>query len=326
MNNEYSIQNTEDYSQDQGWLILLSLITDIPEKEWNDYANDLIYKNRFLSTHKVIDVIKGVSEKCTETIIKGKTLYRARVYHQDPLRQFLVENFKNTEEKYTTKNPKTNFDYYNMLLGAILMAVEKNNQQSMEIIELYNKWKRKRFKGFNSADSGVPPVECASPGRLNPEKIRYLYLAEDSQTAIYEVRPTIGQHVSVATFKVVDDIKIYNLAKDIKAEERSTPGIDYVLYDEIQKRFSEPNTGYPYKYIPTQYLGELIKQMGFDGVRFKSSLKKGGNNIVLFDDKKCKPISSDIIKVDDIELKFDNPDIYQLEELLKDIKNNHKNK
>ena len=33
-------------------------------------------------------------------------------------------------------------------------------------------------------------------------------------------------------------------------------------------------------------------------------------------DKKCKAIRSDIIKVGNIELKFDNPDIYQLEELI----------
>ena len=38
---------------------------------------------------------------------------------------------------------------------------------------------------------------------------------------------------------------------------------------------------------------------------------------MLFDDKKCKVVSSDMVKVGNIELKFDNPEIYQLEELLK---------
>ena len=38
--------------------------------------------------------------------------------------------------------------------------------------------------------------------------------------------------------------------------------------------------------------------------------------------RKCKAISSDLIKVGEIELKFENPEIYQLEELLKnDISN-----
>ena len=40
--------------------------------------------------------------------------------------------------------------------------------------------------------------------------------------------------------------------------------------------------------------------MGFDGLRFKSAVKNGGINIVLFDDMKCKAIRSDLIKVSDI--------------------------
>ena len=68
-------------------------------------------------------------------------------------------------------------------------------------------------------------------------------------------------------------------------------------------------------YLPTQYLGEIIKQMGFDGIRFKSSLKRGGINLVLFDDKRCKAVRSDMVKVNDIEVRFDTPEIYQLEKI-----------
>ena len=57
--------------------------------------------------------------------------------------------------------------------------------------------------------------------------------------------------------------------------------------------------------------------MGFDGLRFRSSLKNGGINVVLFDDIKCKAVCSDMIKVVGNELKLEKPEIYQLEELLK---------
>lgn len=113
----------------------------------------------------------------------------------------------------------------------------------------------------------------------------------------------------------------YNLASDVKKEEGEKSDIDYILFNEIQQRFSEPNTGETCRYIPTQYLGEVIKQMGFDGVRFRSSLKNGGINIVLFNEDKCKAICSDIVRVDDIELKYDNPEIYQLEDILEQYKN-----
>ena len=112
-------------------------------------------------------------------------------------------------------------------------------------------------------------------------------------------------------------MKLYDLASVIKHQEEKNLDKDFTLFSVIQQRFSEPNTGDSFDYLPTQYLGEIIKQMGFDGLRFKSSLKNGGINVLLFDDQKCKAVRSDMIKVGDIELKYTKPEIYQLEEFLK---------
>ena len=323
MKDENLITIPEDLTQEEWLLILLSLITDLPEKEWDEFVHDLVYKNRFSSSHKVVDVVKSFSGKCTSTIKKGKVFYRARIYHQDPLRLFLSDVFKNPDVKKTSSDGDNTNEYYNMQLVSVLMALDKTTSSSKRIIEIYDKWKRKRFKGYNSSGSGAPPSDCASLGRLNPERIRYLYLAEDPHTAVYEVRPTIGQYVSVATFKTTDEIKIYDFAEDMNHLEGEPPEYDYALFSVIQQRFSEPNAGDCFKYLPTQYIGEIIKQMGFDGLRFKSSLKNGGINVVLFDDKKCKAVSSDITRVSEIELKYDKPEIYQLEEYMKTNKNDH---
>ena len=85
-------------------------------------------------------------------------------------------------------------------------------------------------------------ADNASLGRLNPEKIRYLYLAEDPEIAVHEVRLTIEQHVSVATFKTNDILKIYDFAREIKSQEGEGLDNDYSLFDAIQHRFSEPNS------------------------------------------------------------------------------------
>jgi hypothetical protein len=181
-------------------------------------------------------------------------------------------------------------DFYNMQFMALMMAVEKSTPQGKKIVDAYNRWKRKKFKGYDSSGSGAPPADMVGPGRLNPEKIKYLYLAEDPKTAIYEVRPTIGQHVSVATFRTTDDIKIYDLATEIKPQDGEKTENDYNLFSVIQSRFSEPNAGDAFRYLPTQFLGKIIKKMGFDGIRFRSSLKNGGINVVLFDEKNAKPL------------------------------------
>ena len=317
MKDETLISTPEDLTQADWFVLLYSLLTDFPEKEWNDFVNDLIYKNRFFSSHKVVDVIKDFSERCTNTIKKGQKLYRARIYHQDPLREFLSDVFKASDKKKVSGTKDNIKEYFHMQLATVMLAVDKATPRGEEVVKAYNKWNRKRFKGYDSSGSGAPPRDHATLGRLNPQRISYLYLAEDPDTAIYEVKPTIGQHVSVATFTTKEEIKIYDLVKDADPQEEKRTNDDYSLFSVIQQRFSEPNTGDSFRYLPTQYLGEIIKQLGFDGIRFKSSLKNGGVNVVLFDTKKCKAIRSDIIRVGDIELKYDNPEIYQLEEFFK---------
>lgn len=76
--------------------------------------------------------------------------------------------------------------------------------------------------------------------------------------------------------------------------------------------FSHPYTGEVSKYLPTQYLAEEIKNMGFDGLRFRSSLNKNGINVVLFNPEISSAISSDLVDIKEIELELDKPMIYKI--------------
>ena len=62
----------------------------------------------------------------------------------------------------------------------------------------------------------------------------------------------------------------------------------------------------------TQYIAEEIKNMGFDGLRFRSSLNKNGFNVVLFNPDDCVAVSSDLVEVKGIDLKLDEPLIYKV--------------
>ena len=94
------------------------------------------------------------------------------------------------------------------------------------------------------------------------------------------------------------------------------------LYNTIGEMFSKPYNGDPTKYLATQYVAEEIKSMGFDGLRFRSSLHKKGVNIVLFNPDDCNAISSDLIEVKEIDLITDEPMIYKVgtPKIKKDIK------
>lgn len=306
----------EDMPQEFWELILFSFLADMPTNEWNEFSNDLIYKNRFSSLHKMVDVIDRCADKCKHTIEKETALYRARIYDKDPLQEFLHDYFKQLGEKKGKLQPdmiSTLDKCQGMQIAAFMTLMDKETDNGKEVREYYKKWKRKRFKGYNSEGSGIPPADKTSPGRINPEKISYLYLSEDPNTAAYEVRPIISQYISVAKFKITEDIVVFDMTGDTNAEIENNVNNDNMLFDVIKRRLSEPNSGNPFKYLPTQYLSEKIKGMGFDGIRFRSSLKNDGINVVLFDNKKCKAVSSDIIRVEGIQMQFVEPDIYCLD-------------
>ena len=70
------------------------------------------------------------------------------------------------------------------------------------------------------------------------------------------------------------------------------------FFDLVSELFSKPATGNYENYYATQYISEFIKSKGFDGIEYKSSLRKGGTNIVLFDvskDDNSNPINYEIV-------------------------------
>ncbi len=52
--------------------------------------------------------------------------------------------------------------------------------------------------------------------------------------------------------------------------------------------------------------------MGFDGLRFNSSLYESGINLVLFNPEDCKAVSSDLVEVKSIKIGTDIPNIYKI--------------
>ena len=137
-------------------------------------------------------------------------------------------------------------------------------------------------------------------------------MAEGIDTAIAEVRPIIKQLVSVAEIKMLRELKLFDMCQ--------TFNLNYFTIDSLQNRkylssnilfhmaehFARPNhVGESEDYYATQYICELLlKEYGYDGVRFRSSLHKGGINIALFNNLKhdChyKIINSSIYRVDNV--------------------------
>ena len=143
-------------------------------------------------------------------------------------------------------------------------------------------------KAYNSIDMLAPPPELASDGRANPVGIPYLYLASDTLTAVSEVRPSKISQVAVAEFNLVfKDLKIIDLSnpKDkvspfvlldqSKDDIRNIMTTLCVLGDELSAPILQHRANIDY--LASQYLCELIKNVGFDGVMYSSSQTTGFN-------------------------------------------------
>jgi hypothetical protein len=56
-------------------------------------------------------------------------------------------------------------------------------------------------------------------------------------------------------------------------------------------------------YLPTQYLCEYIKSLGYDGVEYGSSLHEEGINLVIFNDEKLDCNDIEVHEISKIEIQ-----------------------
>ncbi len=137
----------------------------------------------------------------------------------------------------------------------------------------------------------MKPLEnSASEGRANPKGMPYLYLSNDRDTALSEVRPWIGSVISAGKFGTNRELRLfdfsveYGKARYYPFNKASDEQKTQAVWAQIDNSFSQPvnESDTSSNYVPTQVIAEYIKSKGYDGIVFKSSLAKG-HNIALFD-------------------------------------------
>lgn len=161
---------------------------------------------------------------------------------------------------------------------------------------------------FDAIEMAPPPPEKTPAGRANPPGIPFLYTALDQPTAVAEIRPWKGALVSVAKFILTRAIVIIDLANIPPLE---TPfgieNLNWVL--ESRQMLSilgeklctpiDPQVS-EIEYVPTQYITELIRDLRYHGILYKSALGPN-NNLVLFDPNSARVESVELVHVVDLQ-------------------------
>lgn len=174
--------------------------------------------------------------------------------------------------------------------------------------DLFYRGRRSRKEGFPLNELGKPPAEKSTAGRANPQGIPYLYLSTDEKTTLYEARASYFDYVTIGTFRLLKEIKVVKL----RTVEISSPFEEDIFNKLVYQPFLkslEHDLSKPLRrfdsdldYLPTQYLCEYIKHIGFDGVEYGSSMNMGGINLAIFDDAKFECFERKIVEVNNIEI------------------------
>jgi hypothetical protein len=145
----------------------------------------------------------------------------------------------------------------------------------------------------------VPKAECVGDGRINPRGIPCLYLATTAGAAISEMRPWVGEYITLAQFKTVSDCLVVdcslstmqsdwlepvNLNGPNGKREPDAREKEDGVWGDIGFAFSKPVTvdERQLDYVPTQILAETFRNEGYHGIVYKSLLDEAGKNIALF--------------------------------------------
>lgn len=244
---------------------------EMVQQLWNSFYEEVMFHQRFFISHPLLDRLKEIAGQCEMIVNSGAIYYRARIIDDNAAR--------------------------NEHMVAKCYGVNATEEE--------RKWyrnKANKFRGLCKKGSYVPPNQkLIRGGRSNPKFIRYLYMAESPTTAVFEVRPILYNAINVAGIEVKESLRIANIAVDLNPEEDKS--FEGWLLRFVQSAFSSP-TNNPDDYIPSQIIAEFFRHLGYDGIRYSSSLHLGGFNLTIFDTTKCEAVSSTDLRLDNIKMSL----------------------
>ncbi|MBP6058482.1 MAG: RES domain-containing protein [Nitrosomonas sp.] len=117
--------------------------------------------------------------------------YQKRYIHSQDVSEFII----NIKKSFTDRTFCLN---KNSILNRAQLGHDEFEEEGCLVLMGYPK------------DRMKPLASTGIEGRGNPKGISYLYLSNDRETCLSELRPNRGQNLSVAQFKLNRDLKIIN--------------------------------------------------------------------------------------------------------------------
>lgn len=164
--------------------------------------------------------------------------------------------------------------------------------------------------GLKKEEMGPPPMGRISAGRVNSQGIRCLYLSNDELTTIHEIRARDFDYISIGKFRAKKELQIVDLSNLDRISPFSMDvfnaewfSINMSILKKISREIAKPlrRQDSELDYLPSQYIADYIKSLGYDGICFRSTVNKVGVNYAIFDSKTFECIDVKLVHVNSVE-------------------------
>jgi hypothetical protein len=208
------------------------------------------------------------------------------------------------------------------LLAAVQAIKQELRQHSKRLPQGSVLYRARIGQWQKTSDLAAPPPEKAWAGRGNIMGQPVLYLADSPETALAEVRPSVGDLVTVAKCILARPARLCTLISEPAGfSVFRDPARLYRVHVDGRRRealgrlFSKPITpsDTSKEYILSQFMAGIIRDLRFDGLLFRSAQRgrwpTPGFNYLLFDPTHAAPTELEEREVDRIEYGSSTPSV-----------------
>lgn len=259
-------------------------------KDWRIFSGDQMQVKQIVQgiitesldlNSKLVTERVGIPELYDETYLEDNSI----------LGKYSWEIFK----KYLRNENRFHSKYIN------LEILENVLKETEVVIPAGKKFYRSRVsnekgnKGFSRKEMWSPPDDLASAGRANSKGQSCLYLSNNKKTTVKEIRAHAFDYVTIATFRMNRDIRVLDLSSITHSSPfyARTNKISFLINEnhlrKIENDMAKPMSRWDsdLDYLPTQYISDFAKYLGYDGVKYFSTFDKSSYNLALFDSSAC---------------------------------------
>lgn len=288
---------------------------DLLNNEWDIFSNNCRHSD-------VYNILKSICpEKYEETpeLFNDDVIIPELYDDKYKLEHSLLQNY--TWEDFTNSIKCYNRFHSHHLKLDILKKACLASTKKYKKGEKFYRGRISSLEGLPAKDMSAPPIEKTIDGRVNSAGIRCLYLANNVNTTINEVRAGIFDYITIGTFELKEDIIVVDFRKINKISPFifALNGLDLTEYalnkpflnkinDEMGKAVRKSDS--KLDYIPTQYICDYIKSITlkienlpakFMGIEYNSTLCKDGYNLAIFNPELFECIDTKIYQVQSLE-------------------------